>query len=256
MLSKIIDIVREAGNIVKAPASFEVSQKSNFADFVTDRDLATQKFLIEKFKDLISDAGFLGEEEGVADLDKEYVFVIDPIDGTANFVAGYRESVISVALMKDGEVKWGVVYNPYSDELFSAERGVGAWLNGEPIHVTKTPLRNSLVAVGMAPYNRERTDITFKILRGVYEVSADIRRGGSAAHDACRVAVGRCALMFEMGLHAWDFYAARLIVEEAGGVFAYVDGKEYGPLDTCPVVMGTKEAVTEFARIYAEAETK
>ena len=122
MLQKIIDIVREAGKLVAAPAAFEVSQKSNFADFVTDRDVATQKFLIEKFKGLIPDAGFLGEEEGVAELEREYVFVIDPIDGTANFVAGYRESVISVALMQNGEVRWGVVYNPYSDEIFYAEK--------------------------------------------------------------------------------------------------------------------------------------
>jgi myo-inositol-1(or 4)-monophosphatase len=250
MLQKIIDIVKEAGKLVAAPAAFEVSQKSNFADFVTDRDVATQKFLIEKFKGLIPDAGFLGEEEGVAELEREYVFVIDPIDGTANFVAGYRESVISVALMQNGEVRWGVVYNPYSDEIFYAEKGKGAYLNGKPAKVSEVPLRNSLVAVGMAPYNRERTDLTFKTIRGIYDVCADIRRGGSAAHDACRVAVGRCALMFEMGLHAWDFYAARLIVEEAGGVFAYVDGKEYTPLDTCPVVMGTKEAVEKFKEIY------
>ena len=123
------------------------------------------------------------------------------------------------------------------------------YLNGSPAKVSDKPLRNSLVAVGMAPYNRERTDLTFKTLRAIYDVCADIRRGGSAAHDACRVSVGRCALMFEMGLHAWDFYAARLIVEEAGGVFAYVDGKEYTPLDTCPVVMGTKEAVEKFFEV-------
>ena len=250
MLERIIEIVRAAGALVRSPAEVEVTQKSNFADFVTDRDRAVQNFLIAEFKKLLPEAGFLGEEDKVADLNKEYVFVIDPIDGTANFVVGYNASGISVALAKNGEVFIGVVYNPYLDEMFSAEKGKGAYLNGNPIHVTEMPLRNSLIAVGMSPYNREKTDLTFTLLRGVYEIAADIRRGGSAALDACNVAAGRCALMFELGLHAWDFYAARLIVEEAGGVFAYIDSKEHTPLDVCPVAMGTKEALDKFMNIY------
>ena len=250
MLQKIIEIVKEAGKLVKSPAPLEVSQKSNFADFITDRDLSVQNFLIGEFKKLIDGAGFLGEEDKVADLNKEYVFIIDPIDGTANFVMGYNASGISVALARNGEVIMGVVYNPYLDEMFSAEKGRGAWLNGNPIRVTDLPLRNSLIAVGTSPYNREKAELTFSLLRRIYDVSADIRRGGSAALDACNVAAGRCALMFELGLHAWDFYAARLIVEEAGGIFAYVDGKEHTPLDICPVVMGTKEALDKFMEIY------
>ena len=256
MLQRITEIVREAGSLVRAPQSFKVSQKSNFADFVTERDLAVQELLVSRFKEWMPEAGFLCEEAGLVVLDREYVFVIDPIDGTANFVAGYRESGVSVALMKNGEVKWGVVYNPYADEMFSAEKGKGAFLNGEPISVTSAPLRNSLIAVGMSPYNREKSDLTFDLLRGVFEVSADIRRGGSAALDACRVAAGRCALMFELGLHAWDFYASRLIVEEAGGVFSYVDGKDYSYTDICPVVMGTKEAVGKFLEIYTNATSE
>ena len=254
MLERIIEIVRAAGELVKSPVSVEVKQKSNFADFVTDRDLAVQKFLINEFKKLLPDAGFLGEEDKVADLNKEYVFVIDPIDGTANFVVGYNASGISVALAKNGEVFIGVVYNPYLDEMFAAEKGMGAYLNGNPIHVTEMPLRNSLIAVGMSPYNREKTDLTFKLLRGVYDIGADIRRGGSAALDACNVAAGRCALMFELGLRAWDFYASRLIVEEAGGNFAYIDGKEHAVLDICPIVMGTKEALDKFLEIYKNSE--
>ena len=250
MLNRIVEIVYRAGELVRSPMDFEVSQKSNFADFVTDRDLAVQRFLIGEFKKLLPEAGFLGEEDKVADLNKEYVFVIDPIDGTANFVVGYRASGISVALTKNGESFIGVVYNPYLDEMFAAEKGKGAFLNGKPISVTKMPLRQSLIAVGMSPYNREKADLTFTLLRKIFEVSADIRRGGSAALDACNVAAGRCALMFELGLHAWDFYAARLIVEEAGGCFAYVDGKEHTPLDTCPVVMGTREALDKFIEIY------
>ena len=250
MLERIIAIVKEAGALVKSPAAVEVSQKSNFADFVTDRDLAVQNFLIKEFKELLPEAGFLGEEDKVADLNKEYVFVIDPIDGTANFVVGYNASGISVALAKNGEVFIGVVYNPYLDEMFAAEKGKGAYLNGKPIHVTQMPLKNSLIAVGMSPYNREKTDLTFALLRGVYEFGADIRRGGSAALDACNVAAGRCALMFELGLHAWDFYAAKLIVEEAGGYFTYVDEKEHTPLEVCPVAMGTKEALDKFMEIY------
>ena len=253
MLQKIIDIVSRAGLIVTEAEGFKVSQKSNFADFVTDKDLAVQNFLIDEFKNLIPDAGFFGEEEGAVSLEHEYVFVIDPIDGTANFVVGYRESVISVALMRNGEVILGVVYNPYSKEMFCAEKGKGAYLNGDSIRVTEAPLKNSLISVGMSPYNREKSDLTFTLLRGIFDICADIRRGGSAAFDACRVAVGRCALMFELGLHAWDFYAARLIVEEAGGAFAYVDGKEYSPVDVCPVVMGTGEAVSEFLKIYSKA---
>ena len=252
---RISDIVREAGRLIAEPKKYSVHQKSGFADVVTDCDLEVQCYLIEKLGELIPGAGFLCEEKKVDIRDREYVFVIDPIDGTANFVSGYRQSGISVALLKNAQPVYGVIYNPYSDELFCAEREKGAFLNGRAIHVTERPLKNSLVSVGTSPYNRELSGETFDIIRRLFDGCMDIRRRGSAALDFCDVACGRTALMFELQLCAWDFSAAKLIVEEAGGKFRYMFGDSHSSFDSGAVVMASPEAMERFEKIIGEVKS-
>ena len=162
----------------------------------------------------------IGEENKVG----KHTFIIDPIDGTANFARNMRCSVVSVAYAENGEINRGVVYNPYTKEMFSAVKGQGATLNGKKIAVANKPLTESIVFVGSAPYYEEMITKTFRMAEAFLRTGHDIRRSGSAAYDICRVACGRGDVMFEASLSPWDFGAARLILEEAGGIITDMQG--------------------------------
>lgn len=149
---------------------------------------------------------------------------MDPIDGTTNFIKDYHVSAISAGLAKDGEKYIGVVYNPYLDEMFTAERGKGAFLNGRPIHVSRNPLSEGIVLFGTAPYYEELSKKSFQMAYAYFKKALDVRRSGSAAIDLCSIAAGRAELYFELRLSPWDFAAGALIVEEAGGVVTTVEG--------------------------------
>jgi fructose-1,6-bisphosphatase/inositol monophosphatase family enzyme len=131
---------------------------------------------------------------------------------------------ISAGLTKDGEKYIGVVYNPYLDEMFTAERGKGAFLNGRPIHVSRNPLSDGIVLFGTAPYYEELSKKSFQMAYAYFKKALDVRRSGSAAIDLCSIAAGRAELYFELRLSPWDFAAGALIVEEAGGVVTTVEG--------------------------------
>lgn len=135
-------------------------------------------------------------------------------------------SAISVGLALDGERYMGVVYNPYLDEMFTAVRGQGAFLNGMPIHVSPEPLENGVVLFGTAPYYEELNQKSFELAYDYFKRSLDVRRSGSAALDLCSVAAGRAELFFELRLCPWDFAAGSLIVEEAGGKVTTVEGAQ------------------------------
>ena len=229
MINKITEIIKQAGDIMLSANHDEnrIHSKSGTANFVTEYDIKVQDFLYAALAKLIPEANFIGEESDTNDTAKltdGYSFIIDPIDGTTNFIHDYGHSCISVALLKDGEVIIGAVYNPYRDELFHAEKNRGAYLNGKPIHTSTRELCDSLVCFGTAPYYRELADKTFTILKWLYLNVRDIRRSGSAALDLCYVACGRCDLFFEMILSPWDYTAGSLIITEAGGIITAIDG--------------------------------
>lgn len=228
MLHAICDIVREAGEIVRSAGDIaaKTHQKSSAADLVTEYDVAVEAFLKEKLLSLVPGAVFFGEEEELrGDPAKGWTFIVDPIDGTTNFVRGYQQSGISVALAKDGTVEYGVVYDPYKDELFSAQRGVGAFLNGRPIHVSDKPLDQGIFIMGTAIYNREFLQPTMDLATQLFARSCDFRRFGAAALDLCYVACGRGELFFEYSLSPWDYAAGSLLVTEAGGVASTLAGE-------------------------------
>lgn len=163
---------------------------------------------------------FIGEEEEKhKKLPEGYAFIIDPIDGTTNFMIGYNCSCISIALLKGGEPVIGVIYNPYANEVFTAIKGQGAYLNDEPIHVRDEKIQKSIVVVGTAPYYEDMFEISFEKIYKVFKHCIDIRRSGSAAIDLCNVASGRVGLYFEQSLCPWDYAAGFLLVKEAA---AYV----------------------------------
>lgn len=230
LLKKITDVVRECGEIILHAdrSKSHIDEKAGHANFVTAYDKKVQQILQKNLLQLLPEAVFVGEEEDIhASIAKGYAFIVDPIDGTTNFIKDYHMSVISVGLTLDGEKYMGVVYNPYSDEMFTAIKGQGAYLNGRPIHVSSKPLSNGLVLFGTAPYFEELSKRSFEMAYDYFKKALDVRRSGSAALDLCSVAAGRAELFFELSLSPWDFAAGALILEEAGGKVTTVEG---GPL--------------------------
>ncbi len=228
MLEKIISIVREAGEIVLSATDIagKTEEKTGAADLVTAYDKAVENFLREKLTALLPEALFYGEEsEKCDDPAKGWVFIVDPIDGTTNFVRGLNQSAISVALYRDGTPEYGVVLDPYKNELFSARRGEGAFLNGKPIHVSDRPLSKGIFGMGTAIYNREFEEQTISVTAQLFKRSCDFRRMGAAALDLCYVAAGRYDVFFEFSLAPWDFAAASLIIREAGGHISTMEGE-------------------------------
>ena len=226
-------------------------EKTGRRDVVTQYDQRVQTLLMEQLARQVSGADFYCEELAKnCPLDGERVFIIDPIDGTMNFLKGLNHSCISIAYASRGELLAAAVYNPYADELFTAEKAKGAFLNGKPIHVANTALADSLVHFGTSPYYDNVTDDTFALARKVYAASLDVRRKGSAALDLCDVAAGRVGLYFEMSLSLWDYAAGALLVQEAGGVVTRMDGSAL-PFDGSKpsILAGNRQCVEAFLNL-------
>lgn len=238
MLEQIISIVRQAGEIVLSAHDVwsQTHEKSSAADLVTEYDLAVERFLKEKLPPLVPGSLFFGEEEKEnASPLTGWVFIVDPIDGTTNFVRGLKHSAISVALAHDGVVEYGVVYDPYKDEIFSARRDGGAFLNGRPIHVSERPLDQGVFGMGTAIYDRQFIAPTMRLTEQLFRRSCDFRRLGAAALDLCGVACGRLDLFFEYSLSPWDHAAGGLILTEAGGILSTLEGKPMDYTRRCSV---------------------
>ncbi|WP_026492749.1 inositol monophosphatase family protein [Butyrivibrio sp. XPD2002] len=227
-ISEIIEVAKEAGEIMLSAVRPKIMEKSGHANFCTETDEKIQKFLIEKLQKVLPEATFLGEEDGqdvfTEKMRSGYCFVLDPIDGTSNFIYEYRPSVISIGLLKDGKPHMAVIYNPYDDMMFSATAGQGAYMNGEKIMSSDSPLSDSLAVFGTAPYYTELRDKTFDIAKKLLPRCVDLRRSGTAAWDMCCVALGRCGLYFELRVQLWDYAAAALIAEEAGCKLTDIEG--------------------------------
>lgn len=244
---------REAAELVLQAHGILAEAKSGKRDVVTEYDRRVQAFLMKRLQEAVPDAGFFCEERTEQDRpDADSLFIIDPIDGTMNFVHGFHHSCISVAYAERGLVRVGVIYNPYVDEMFSAIRGKGAFLNGRPVSVTDAGLSESVVCFGTAPYYPELADRTFRLVRKAFDAGLDVRREGSAALDLCTVAAGRAGLYFELRLSLWDYAAGALIVEEAGGRCCTVEGESL-PNDghRTEILAGAPAAVAEFLRMTA-----
>jgi len=224
MIDKVIDIVRRASALMMT-GDFEIKEKGSIENLVTSSDLAVQEFLCSQFSELIPGCGFICEEEGKVDRNKEYVWVIDPIDGTANYARGLRDCCISVGLMHNRKLILGVVYSPARQQLFSAERGKGAFLNGKAIKTSSRSFESGMFFCALSLYNPQFTEKCSEIILDVYKQSNDVRRYGSAALEICLVAAGEAELHFEMKLLPWDYAGASVILEEAGVVITSLDGK-------------------------------
>ena len=232
MKEKLISIIKEAGEILKK-GYFE-NKDVNFKgkkDLVTKYDLGIEEFLKEKFSNSFLDFNIIAEESDNSKNEFYNSIIIDPIDGTTNFVNQVPHTAISVGVYKEKKPYIGIVYNPILDELYEATVGEGAYLNGKKIHVSKEEdFQKSLIATGF-PYTsgtceEDLNDVILKIKK-ILPLCQDLRRLGSASLDLCYVARGVFDGYYEMNLKAWDVSAGLLIVREAGGKISNLAGDEY-----------------------------
>jgi myo-inositol-1(or 4)-monophosphatase len=196
-------------------------------DIVTDADRASEKLIIESLRAAFPDHGIIGEEGSRSQIAGEYIWYVDPLDGTTNFAHGFPIFCVSIGLARNNEVVAGVVYDPSRNELFAAQRGRGATLNGERIHVSKiSKLGESLLGTGF-PSKKRHLNPNIYFYHQLTMKSHGIRRAGSAALDLACVASGRYEGFWEFNLNAWDTAAGALLVEEAGGTLTYIDGSKF-----------------------------
>jgi len=216
---------------MKNRPEFSVDEKEGHGNYVTSVDKLLQDTLENGLLRLYPSSQFIGEEKENAVLTDAPSWVVDPLDGTANFICDYRKSAVSVALLINKTPVLGAIFNPYADEMFYAEKGKGAFLNGKPIHVSCRDFEHAMVSFGTSPYDSDKCDITMSLARDFIRTCADIRRCGSAALDLTDVACGRTDMFFEMILRPWDVSAGAIIIEEAGGIFDMPispDGVDFG----------------------------
>lgn len=224
-IEQLIGIVRDASRLM-VNDGFEIEQKGGCENIVTSSDVAVQNFLCERLSEMMPGSGFLCEEKDINDTQHEYTWIIDPIDGTANYSRGIDQCAICVGLKQGEEMQMGVVYTPRTNELFHAEKGKGAYLNGKRIHVSGRPFCNAVLCTALPVYHKEYAEVCARIILDTFGQCNDIRRFGACAPELCYLAMGRCELYFEYLLSPWDFAAASLIVTEAGGVITSADGSK------------------------------
>jgi len=254
MVNIAIKAARQAGRLMirqlNRLESLPVAEKGH-NDFVTQVDQQAEAAIIEVIKDHYPEHAILAEESGASG-DHDFQWIIDPLDGTTNYMHGFPVFCVSIAVAEKGELQHGVVYDPLRQEIFSASRGQGAQLDGRKIRVSKaTSLKGTLIATGfpyrMAEHNIDRYLGMFK---AVTMETAGVRRPGSAALDLCYVASGRVDGFWELGLSKWDIAAGTLILREAGGRISDFSGTD-GFLDSGNVVAGAPRVYGALSRLLA-----
>ncbi|HDZ61967.1 MAG TPA: inositol monophosphatase [Nitrospirae bacterium] len=217
-------IIDNLGSVSKKDIS--VKQAS---DFVTRVDRDSEQLILNTIREIYPGHYFLTEESVKDPETDEYRWIIDPLDGTTNFIHGYPVFSVSIALQYKQETVLGVILDPCRNELYHAEKGKGAFLNDSPIKVSHiSGLSESLIATGFPFRQKNLIDKYLELFKNIFNKVSDIRRAGSAALDLAHLAAGRCDGFFEIGLSPWDIAAGSLIIEQAGGVVSdFAGGSEY-----------------------------
>ncbi len=228
-LNIAVKAARRAGSIITRASedigSLTINNKG-FNDFVSEVDLASEKEIIRVLKTAYPDHAFLGEESGLTH-QADNIWIIDPLDGTTNFLHGFPQYCISIALEQKGEITQAVIYDPNRNDLFTATKGQGAYLNQRRIRVSnKSKLKDSLLGTGFPFRDFQHLPVYLKIFEEVVRGTSGIRRPGSAALDLAYVAAGWLYGFFEINLSKWDIAAGGLLVTEAGGIVSDFSEKE------------------------------
>ncbi|HKD46562.1 MAG TPA: inositol monophosphatase family protein [Rhizomicrobium sp.] len=243
-------LIRDFGEL----ENLQVSMKGP-ADFVTTADKRTERILIEELTKTRPGYGFLGEEGGAVEgRDKTHRFIIDPIDGTTNFLHGIPHFAISIALEREGHLVAGMIYNPVTDDLFTAEKGHGAYLNDKRLRVAaRKELGPSVIATGLPFMGKEGHARASAEMAAVMNATAGIRRMGAASLDLAYVAAGRFDGFWEHGLQAWDMAAGIIMVREAGGVVTDISGGDH-MLTNGAVVCANEHLHTQLLKLLKSAK--
>ena len=254
MVNIAVRAARQAGSIMirhlNQLETLEVVEKAR-NEFVSQVDRLAEEAIIEVIRDYHPDHSILAEESGESG-DHEYQWIIDPLDGTTNYLHGFPVFCVSIAVAHEGQIEHGVVYDPLRQEVFTASRGQGAQLDGRRIRVSKrAQMSQSLIATGF-PYrmNKQFIDDYLAMLKAVIEDSAGVRRPGSAALDLCYVAAGRVDGFWEIGLNIWDIAAGALMIREAGGRISDYRGTDKY-LENGNVVAGNPKIYSALSKLLA-----
>lgn len=252
-LNIAVKAARRAGGIINR-ASRDVEQIKVSAkrdkDFVTEVDKAAEAAIIEVLKEAYPDHAILAEESGASG-DSEHVWIIDPLDGTTNFIHGFPQYAISIAQTHKGVLQHAVVYDPNRNELFTASKGAGAYLNERRIRVSKrVKMNEALIGTGFPFRYFEHVDAYLGIFRDMMHKTAGVRRPGAAALDLAWVAAGRIDGFWELGLSPWDMAGGALLITEAGGLVGDLSG-ESDYMDTGNIVGGNPKVFVQLLQIIA-----
>ena len=254
MLNTAVRAARRGATVIQRASNnieFLTPEKKGHNDFVTEVDRAAEQAIIETILDAYPTHAIQAEESGSRG-DSEYVWVIDPLDGTTNFLHGFPQYAVSIALMHRGIVTQAVVYDPCRNDLFPATRGVGAFLNDRRIRVSKArELSDSLIGTGFPYTDFQNLDAYIAIFREMTQKAAGVRRPGAAALDLAYVACGRFDGFFEFGLKPHDIAAGSLLVTEAGGLMTDFNGEEKY-LESGDVLCGTPRVFGQMLQIIRE----
>ncbi len=256
MLNIAVKAARRAGSIINRAAldrtKLEVRTKGA-NDFDTQVDKAEESAIVDIIRQAYPDHSILGEESGASEgknpsgstSKAEYRWIIDPLDGTTNYIHGFPQYCVSIALEHRGAIEHGVVYDPSKNELFTASKGRGAFLDDRRIRVTKCAnLKDALVGTGFPFKEMTRLDLYFRQLREVMQTSSGVRRAGAAALDLAYVAAGRLDAFWELGLAPWDMAAGALLIQEAGGMVGDLKG-DTGWLENGDIAAATPKVFTQ-----------
>jgi myo-inositol-1(or 4)-monophosphatase len=255
MLNIAVKAARRAGSIINRAAldrtQLEIRAK-RANDFVTQVDKAAEAAVIDIIRQAFPDHAILGEESGAIEgknagpeKKSDYRWIIDPLDGTTNFIHGFPQYCVSIGLQHRGTIEHGVIYDPAKNELFTASRGRGAFLDDRRIRVTKcVHLKDALVGTGFPFKELPRLDFYCKQLKEIMQTASGVRRTGSAALDLAYVAAGRLDAFWELGLSPWDVAAGALLVQEAGGLVGDLSG-DSGYLESGEIAAASPKVFTQ-----------
>ncbi len=261
MLNTAVKAARKAGSIINRASLdldlVKVGAKGR-GDFVTEVDQAAEAAIIDTLRQAYPSHAILAEESGASNPEggSEYTWIIDPLDGTTNFIHGFPQYAVSIGLQHQGQITQAVVYDPTRNELFTATRGRGAFLNDRRIRVSRrSKLSEALIGTGFPFRKLEHLDDYVRMFKRITEATAGIRRPGAAALDLAYVACGRLDGFWEFGLSPWDMAAGSLLILEAGGMLSDFDGaQDY--LGSGHIVCGTPKVFQQLLPLVQEVHQR
>lgn len=240
LAKEIEKIAKGAGQLIINNRYQEIIEKDGVSNIVTDMDVASQKYIIERCLALLPESCILAEEDGQQQIGEGYTWIIDPIDGTTNYAYDFKHSCISIALYYQRKGLIGVVYDPYLKESFVGIEKEGSYVNDKKIHVSSHSFKQALVMVGTSPYDKSLADKTFTIMKQFFLQARDVRRSGSAALDICYLASGRIDAFYEHSLQPWDYAAGLIILKNANGCAKSLTPHAFEKLQPTGLVMSNQ----------------